>query len=383
MATTAAQGKRVFIHVGVPKSGTSFIQSTFRDNQQRLLEAGFLYPSRHKAEMFHAALDVNGNHEKWGLQRERVAGVWEQMAARVRDFDGTSVISSEFLGAAKRPRIRRALAHLEGVDVHVIATARDLTRQIPAEWQEGIKHGRTLSYAQFLERILDPGSHRHGRRFWNNQGLPRVLARWGAGLAADHVHVVTCPPAGSDPRVLWERFCSVIAMDPGLVVLPERAANTSLGVTEIEVLRRVNESVRHREDPQAYGRLTKILVGEVLRKHTSARVTTPAELVPGLQVRAKQWREQIDQRGYEVIGSMDDLEPTVPRGPFVDPDRVSPAAALSVTTAAVADLLREVDELRRREEQHRGRFQQLLRRAMRRVKRVRPGLSRVRRSVTR
>ena len=33
---------------------------------------------------------------------------------------------------------------------------RDLVRQIPAEWQENVKHRAGLSYGDFLTRIQDP-----------------------------------------------------------------------------------------------------------------------------------------------------------------------------------------------------------------------------------
>jgi hypothetical protein len=340
--------KRVFVHVGVPKSGTSFIQATLRDNRARLREAGILYPSRTRGDMFRAALDANGHARYWGFSDEQVAGAWEEICARVRRFAGTSVISSEFLCTAPAERITEALRHLEGIEVHVVVTARDLARQLPAEWQEGIKHGRSVRYASFRERILDPERrHPHARRFWNAQDVPDVLARWGAALPPERVHLVTCPPPGAPPNLLWERFSSLFDLPPGTAELPGQLANTSLGVTQIEVLRHVNRSVSHRDDPRAHGRLVKrTLVRDVLRKQQSPRATAAPEDLPALQSIAKQWRQEIETRGYHVVGSLTDLEPVEPPGSMVDPDRVRPREALRASTVAIGDLLWEIDRLR-------------------------------------
>jgi hypothetical protein len=347
MAPASGTPQRLFIHVGVPKSGTSFLQAALRENQARLRQQGVLYPSRHKSDIFHAALDVNGNHEHWRLSRETVQGTWARMCRRVTAFDGTSVISSEFFCAARPEQIERALSRLEGVEVHVIVTGRDMARQIPAEWQEGIKHGRTLTFGQFQRRMLDPErGHSHARRFWRYQDLPQVLERWAGQLSDDRVHLVTCPPSGADPALLWARFCSVIGLDPASTQLPASGANTSLGITEIEVLRRVNRSMSRTDDPRRYLRVVKQkLVREVLRNHASARATTPPELLPTLEKLAQDWRTEIERHGYDIVGDLHDLDPVATSQPAADPDDVPAGEALDVSSDAIAHLLTEIHGL--------------------------------------
>ncbi len=70
-------------------------------------------------------------------------------------------------------------------------SVRDLVRQIPAEWQETVKHRAALSYGRFLDQIRDP--RREGRIptwFWGVQEIPDILDRWGHVLPPEHVHVV-------------------------------------------------------------------------------------------------------------------------------------------------------------------------------------------------
>ena len=119
---------------------------------------------------------------------------------------GTTVISSETLCLATDEQIARILGDLSGVDVDVVVTVRDPARQVPAEWQEGVKHGRRMGYDEFLDTVLAepapeaPARRRTRERFWKAQDPAPVLDRW-----ADHVGPSTstsspAPPPGAAAR---------------------------------------------------------------------------------------------------------------------------------------------------------------------------------------
>ena len=65
-------------------------------------------------------------------------------------------------------------------EVHPIITARDLARQVPAEWQQSIKHGRTHTLREFYDliRAEDPSV-----MFWRAQDLPTQVVDVEPGLA--------------------------------------------------------------------------------------------------------------------------------------------------------------------------------------------------------
>ena len=65
--------QRVFLHVGVHKSGTTHLQGELLRRRVALREAGVLYPGS-ESRMFRAALDVRANHHAWGLRRRDVRG---------------------------------------------------------------------------------------------------------------------------------------------------------------------------------------------------------------------------------------------------------------------------------------------------------------------
>jgi len=338
--------QRVYLHIGVPKSGTSFIQATLRDNKQELMQHGVLFPNRHKGDMFQSALDVIGHHERWGLPKERVEGRWAQMCGRVGLWPGDAVISSEFFCGATPAQIRGALRHLADAEVHVVVTARDLARQLPAEWQEGIKHGRNVSFTQFRRRILAPRrQHPHARRFWHYQDLPAVLARWAAEVGEERVHLVTCPPPGAEPDVLWRRFCSVVGIEPDWVALPEGSANVSLGVVEIDVLRRVNRAARRQRGERLDSRMVKQhLVREVLRHTGSPRAVTPPDVLPTLDTLTGDWKQQIRGHRYDVVGDLADLDPVRLPAADLDPDKIPPRQSLRVSSTAIVTLLTQLQQ---------------------------------------
>ena len=77
-----------------------------------------------------------------------------------RSATGTARRSSATRSSRRRPaaQVARALSSIghPDVEVHVVLSVRDLVRQIPAEWQENIKHRAELSYGRFLKVIQSP-----------------------------------------------------------------------------------------------------------------------------------------------------------------------------------------------------------------------------------
>src|SRR4051794_31996102 len=141
----------VYLHIGAPKTGTTYLQDRLALNQTELAAHGIQYPLGLHATHFPAALDLLG--ASWGGQRENVRGEWDALMARVRRRSGTGVLSHEILAGAKPHQIERAREALQGSELHVVYSARDLARQIPAEWQEGAKHRRRRSFAAFLKTV--------------------------------------------------------------------------------------------------------------------------------------------------------------------------------------------------------------------------------------
>ena len=339
--------KRVLLHVGTPKTGTTFVQDIMFTNRESLARKGILYPGdRHDAH-FLAALDLMGL--AWGGLETEAVGAWDALAAEVRAFPGTAVISHEILGHASRLHVERALASLGDAEVHLILSARDLVRQIPAEWQENVKHRQTRTYADFLAEIQDP--ERGGRLaqwFWAVQELPDVLDRWAATLPPEQVHIVTVPPPGSAKDLLWLRFAEVFGLDPALAP-EETRANTSLGVPETELIRRLNKVLNDVVPGDVYRPIVReFLVHRNLSLNTSSpRIALPDDVRAWADARSHAWVEELSRRGYAVVGDLADLEPAPTGATYTEPTEAAIAeAGVRGIAAAVQEIgrLREVED---------------------------------------
>lgn len=351
--------ERVLLHVGTPKSGTSYLQDVLFRNQKVLAGHGILYPADRFDAHFLAALDLM--KLPWGGLESEAIGAWERLAAQVRGHRGTAVISHEILATASRQQVGHALeslGHGTGTEVHLVVSARDLARQIPAEWQENVKHRSVISYRRFLDQVRDPArTGRIATWFWGVQELPDILDRWGHALPPEHVHVVTVPPPGSDPDLLWHRFSRVFGLDGLDLDLVADRANPSLGVPETALLRRLNQRVNPVVDPPDYRPLVRELLAHqtLSQRRGSPRLTLPDELRPWVADLQHAWVDALRARGYDVVGDLDELLwSSAPGGvavsDWVDPDHPDEAQVSDAGVEALRALLVEASRLRASEE---------------------------------
>ncbi len=340
--------RRVLLHVGAPKTGTSFVQDILFTHREVLADRGILYAGdRHDAH-FLAALDLM--ELPWGGLEHQATGAWDRLAAQVRAWPGTSIISHEILGTASRVHVERALASLRGPDedteIHIVFSARDLVRQIPAEWQENVKHRRTKRYAAFLDQLRDPARPSEvAQWFWGVQEAPDVLDRWAASIPHDRVHLVTVPPAGASPTLLWERFAGLFGIDP-LEFAPGDRTNASLGVPESAMIRRLNQRLNDVLPNEDYRRLVRehLVHRNLSGRPDSARLALPEDAHKWASELGRSWVSELALRGYHVIGNLDDL---VPHGaqPFVDPDSCDEKLVADAALDALAIMTQEAARL--------------------------------------
>lgn len=237
---------RAFLHVGSPKTGTTFLQAVIWGGRAELGKVGVRVPGPSRHKHFQAALDVRGTPQR-ARYPERTEGAWDRLLDAGRDWSGDLLISNELLAAAPPDRARAAVSDLVelGYEPHVIVTARDLARQLPAEWQERIKHRSTIAFGTFLARARDPES-RVFRTLWAAQDYADIVQRWGGALPREQVHVITVPPPGAPRALLWERFAAVLGVDAARFSLDVPRENTSLGLEQTILLQRVNRRLGER-----------------------------------------------------------------------------------------------------------------------------------------
>jgi hypothetical protein len=325
---------RIVVHVGLPKTGTTYLQGLLAANRDRLRERGVLYPFVRPGAMFHGAVEVRGSAAKFGLADEQVAGAWAAVCERALSYDGVAVISHEVLAGATPAEVRAALAPLAGAEVHVVVTARDLGRQATAHWQEEVKLGATWSFADFEREQLradtgpDDGPDAGGVRphIWHAQDFADCLRRWSTGLHAGRAHLVVGPPPGAGPEVLWQRFAAACGFDPAVLDPSTAPANPSLAAADVALLRAVNERITDRMDRATYLRVVKRGYAEgELAAREGPRPRAPHELGDLLRAATARWLDQVRAAGHPVHGDPADLDPVLAGPGEPGPDDVPPA----------------------------------------------------------
>ena len=346
-----APPQRVFLHVGAPKTGTTFLQTLLWDNRDELREDhGLLFPGARYDEHFLAAVDLQ-DATFHGDPRPDVRGSWDRVVEQALAWPGTTVISHEVFASASAEHAARAIAALAPAEVHVVYTARDLGRQLPSHWQEDVKHGSTDTFERWFDAVWrrDP-SHYFGRWFWPTEDVPDVVRRWGDAVGRDRFHLVTVPRSGG-PGVLWERYCGVIGLDPAAVDLDSATiANSGLGLPEVEVVRRVNELLDSTLSPVVHQHVVKGVLGHdtLVRHRGSRKLALPAEHLPAVHEVAAGYVAFLEASGVQVVGDLADLLPSPARAQSGHPDDATDAEVAEAAVWAVTELLVRVEQERLR-----------------------------------
>lgn len=339
--------QRVLLHVGTPKTGTSASQNVLFTHREELAADGVLYAADRFDEHFLAALDLM--QLPWGgLEREAV-GAWDRLAAKIRAWPGTAILSHEIFARASRLQVARAMESFGDAELHVVLSARDLARQLPAEWQENIKHRRTIGYAAFLDAVRDPLRREEiAQWFWSVQELPDILERWGGALPPEQVHVVTVPRPGAPRTLLWERFAGTLGVDPQRYPLGEDRANASLGVAESALVRRLNRLLAGSLPNNHYRQFVREgLVHQGLGvRRESAQLRLPPETHAWAADLSERWIAELTAREYDVVGDIADLRPDPPPAVYADPDHPDEGEVAAAAVRALAASVTESARLR-------------------------------------
>jgi hypothetical protein len=350
--TERDQKSVVYFHIGAPKTGTTFLQRALWQNRESLAKAGVLYPGDTFAAQVHAAFDLRKAGFQ-GYQDPRTAGAWESVVTQARAWTGGPVIiSQELFSPATTAQIDTALADLSFAEVHLLYTARELSRQIPAAWQEDLKNRFTPTFDEFVTAVRHPERDRTGlgRMFWRMQDAPEVLKRWTRGIPADHVHVITVPGQADPPDLLWRRFAGVVGIDPDSYDTSGAFTNTSLGAAEATFLRRLNLALDDEVGWPLYNEMVKHhLAQEVLAQRDDPQRTP---LQPDDAIWAAERSEAIvgglAAAGYDIVGTLDDLLPTPTDESVPPPAEPSATEQLDIAMEAIAALLLRISRLRRK-----------------------------------
>lgn len=341
MATT------VYVHTGTPKSGTTSVQEFLGSNKEALAGAGLLFPGKDWTSQ------VLASRQMVAFDRRLAATTpaWRALAEECAGFDGSAVISMEFLAVLGNRGMKRLVSSLSPARVEVVITMRDLGRTIPAQWQESVQNRSSWSWAEFLEGVTAPSPYDTpaGSHFWRQQGIGRQLDVLREFLPADQVHVVTLPPPGADPGLLLERFASVIGIDLEQFRTDSGRRNESLGLESALVMQRVNQDVAGLGLGQYHTHVKHLLAKKILASRRSAEsaLVVPERLHPWVAEQARAMVAEIEAAGVHVVGDLADLEP-FHRPDGIQPEDVDTEVVLDAAIQGLSGMIKARSSMQRR-----------------------------------
>ncbi|GLZ02937.1 hypothetical protein Acsp03_04040 [Actinomadura sp. NBRC 104412] len=342
---------KIILHIGLQKSGTTFLQHMLYDNRDVLAEAGFCYPvsldwgkgKRTVPNHEWSSYGLLGTEFPWVSKRRAAnkAAAWQALADQVATWPGTVLLSAEALSVIRAPAIGRLLDALGCDDVEVLVTARSLGRSLPSLWQQHVRNGKYTGFERYLESLAewrergpdyiesDPDSH-----LWRAFVLSGLVRRWSAA-GVNRVRAVTTP--GRPPEVLWHRFVEALGLPQLAQAEPTQEwhrAHAGLTAPETLVLASLNRLLNENRWKQRDADRLRDAVTERFqtREERGGKIVIPPEWRPTVAEWNREDLSALSGMGAEILGDIADLR--------YDPDGESGSAPTAEETGrAGADAL--------------------------------------------
>ena len=124
---------QVFLHIGLPKTGTTYLQAVLWGSKAALAAAGRLLPGRGHREHLWAALELQ---ERPHLEQRhpKAPGTLGRLVKAVNRHKGPAILTHEFMCGAGREQARGLIESLAPAEVHVVITARDTLGMLTSGW---------------------------------------------------------------------------------------------------------------------------------------------------------------------------------------------------------------------------------------------------------
>ena len=343
--------RRLTLHVGLSKSGTTALQAVVATSLPELARHRVAVPLSARPAVERVLLRPLGWQPGSGFVGPRAPDPLARLARRLHNVEQQdALISNEDLAELDAPTACSvvALARSEGFEVQLLLTARAWTHQLPSEYQQFLKHRLTDTFPEFLESVRAREGF-YGQHFRLRQDLAQVCARWAADVPPDDVHVVVLPRRGEDRDFVFTEVASVLGVPVSVLPPHARDVNGSFGVLEAEVYRRLNVELTHLlpgRTQRTYGPVRRVLSQGALRRRASPRIVLPPDHLPWVRAESARQVTELSARGYCIHGDPAWLladERDTGCAPVIRDEDLSRAAIETLARFAVRTVLAEPD----------------------------------------
>lgn len=217
--------RRVFLHVGPHKTGSTYIQRNLVNNREALAELGLCYPRTGQEILY-------GHHNLVKYLRGAKEVEFDLRSFRSEIGSGSDVvISSENFSALDKHGVERLRDILQDFEIVVIIFARARGPLLYSTWQEDVKHGYTISFPEFVSmRLARPYVSKE-----INKGL--LIDLYAEVFGAEAIRLAVYDNIRQD---LFQFFMArAVGVEPTGMFVDQTPSNVRMPVLLIELLRMV------------------------------------------------------------------------------------------------------------------------------------------------
>ena len=328
-------------HVGIPKSGTTSLQTAASTSRDALSRHGVLYPGRGRTTASRCSASwADGGDGRTTPCRPAPLGPADG-GDRGRS-PASGLFGHEFASEADEEMAKR-FADAIGPACHVVVTLRSPGAILPSAWQQYVKAGVAIPFDEWLEAVIaDPPNRKVTKGFHDRNNQSLVVRRWagrGRRRPRDR-HRARQEAAGAAVRLLRAaaRPSDRPARQPEIGGF---ASNRGLTVPEVELFRGAQPP-----HPAARCRVGRVRAHRPQRRAAPhhgrphggrAQAAAPAWAVERAAELGAAYAKEIADTGVQVIGDLDLLTEEGPRAPY--DDAAATQIPISLAAEAMAGML--------------------------------------------
>ncbi len=260
--------RRLIVHIGLEKTGSTSIQNFLMDNRSTLLRAGVLYPTHNRgfyknnhAPLAGAYLDAGQTDftmTRSHLSREHVLRSLRREIGR--SAGGDLLLSAEhFSSRFTTPQIARLAADFADFETSIVVVVRDHASRLFSSHATHVDAGGEATLDQFAASLLQP-DNRYLR-------VKDTLSLWEQVFGRDRIHVID-----------YDRHADIVPVFAArcLPLMPTTARRSqrdkvALKPSATEALRLANGAIARRQGHDATG-LPRWLQRRYFQRRVAARI---------------------------------------------------------------------------------------------------------------
>lgn len=332
--------KRLIIHPGFHKSGTTALQQSLHVNRKRLSNLGLTYPfPRHKA---HHRLAWSLSGKVWGWKNRGGSGesprLWTKSVKSInRSHNENLIISSEFFSELDLENITRIKNEIKNHDIEILFTLRPLAKLLSSSYQQYLKYGLKADYEEWLHSVLDaPGESKLSPTFWRRHFHGQVISRWSEVFGPSKVTVLIVDE--SQTEFLFTEANKYLNLPEKTLQAQESGLNRSMTTEEIALILEINRRFPKKRSWDEYRVFIRNgFIREITDNSKVAtgkeKLLTPKWAIDIANMLGNDSKNEILNSGVRVIGDINSLDkPEIPTGTSNMP------ATIDINTVATAML---------------------------------------------